>query len=343
MAMRVARGWSWAAWFGLVGSLPAAGCHELSFYPEDCRDQAACPGNACPGACVPLLPLGFDGPALLWIGPAAGAPECPAEAPQRVYEGWAEPTAPHECPPCACTEPACVFPEGVTASNTDMCLGPQFTELGAPVGWAGGCVSAGAVIPASGLGSVTIAPVTARACEVAPQPVPSGPGPVGWGVLALGCQGEVMEGLCNDAGKMCVPAAGRAAGAAGFRQCVMFLGDGEPACPEEYPEGFRFHEAVEDTRACSECACTEAVGPSCTAMLSTFQDEGCSQGLLSLTVGLGAMASCNDIPDPSASLGSMSASWVTNAPGSCVASGGVAVGEVKPILPRYFCCQAEEG
>jgi hypothetical protein len=38
-------------------------------------------------------------------------------------------------------------------------------------------------------------------------------------------------------------------------------------------------------------------------------------------------------------VGSMAATWVTQEPGTCAASGGVAVGEAKPVTPTMFCCQ----
>ena len=48
----------------------------------------------CPGQCVALPPLGFDGPALLWVGPTA----------EVLFEG-----APYSMPPEATNVPGTLF------------------------------------------------------------------------------------------------------------------------------------------------------------------------------------------------------------------------------------------
>ena len=324
----------WTMGLVLFGLLQASGCHGLSYYENDCQDERSCPGNTCEGQCAPLPPLDFEGPALVWIGPESQSPGCPTRAPQRVYQGWAELDGSYECPPCACSEPRCLLPDGVVASNTNACQGPQLTPVESPPGWTGACVAAEPLVPSQDLRSLSIAPVTASACAPLPQPVPQGPGPVGWGLIALACRGEAVDELCNDPGTSCLPTPDP-----GFRQCILYQRDGEPTCPATYPERFRFHGDVADTRACTECTCTETAPPSCTALLSTYQDPACTQPLVSLSLGLGGMPTCNDIGNPNATLGSLSASWMTNEPGTCVASGGLPTGEAVPIEPRHFCCQ----
>ena len=341
MAMGRSRGSVAGLGLGLVAACFVLGCEALSYYPEDCADEAACPGSACPGQCVPLPPLGFEGPVLLWSGPEAEAPGCPARAPTVAYEGHAELLeADKECPPCACTAPACVLPEGVTASNTSMCQGPQLIPFDAPGGWGGACAAAAAVIEANELRSIEIAPVTVRGCEVVAQPVPQGPEAARWGVFARACRGEAVDTVCDDPGKTCLPSAEPPP--PGFRQCIGYVGSAEPRCPGEYPEAVRFYGGVDDARVCGECVCTEMGASQCEAWLSLFRDSSCGTGLLSTAVGPG-MASCQEIQLAGATLGSMSASWVTNAPGSCVASSGAPTGAITPANPQYFCCQAGPG
>jgi hypothetical protein len=320
-----------------------AGCDAFSYYPEDCADELRCPGDPCPGECVPLPPLGFDGPALLWIGPEAAAPECPARAPKEVYVGHAGLEASYyECPSCECKQPTCEFPAGVTASNTAMCQGPGFTPLDAPAGWGGTCTAAAAVITSDDLRSVSIEPVTERPCEPVPPDVAHDAGPIGWGTLARACRGEAITTVCNDPGMTCLPSAEPPP--PGFRQCIMYLRDGETQCPADYPERFDFYSSLEDTRNCTPCECTQTAPSQCIARVTAFQDETCTAAaeLFSTLIAPG-MPACNTFQIPSPELASMSAAWVTYEPGTCKASGGEPVGEVVPIDPRIFCCQPPPG
>ncbi|HSO00031.1 MAG TPA: hypothetical protein VLS89_17175 [Candidatus Nanopelagicales bacterium] len=319
--------------------LLATGCPGLSYYSDDCGDEAACPGAACPGACVPLAPLGFDGPTFLWMGPESMAPECPAAAPRKVYEGKGNLDVSQECPPCSCTQPACELPAGVVASTVDVCPndgpGATLTELDAPPGWDGSCTGTGTV-PSNLLGSATVQGVTERACEPIPVQVPQNGGPPpSWGLMARACSGEVLDSSCNAAGETCL--SGPKPAPADFRVCVMYLRDAEPICPPEYPDRFDFHRDLEDTRGCTACTCTQTAPSSCTARVSLHQGAGCEPAseLHSYTVTQGPL--CADIA-PGMELRSMAASWLTNAPGACVPSGGEPVGEAVPIEATTFCC-----
>jgi hypothetical protein len=322
---------------GLLAAVLGAGCESLSYYPYDCRDLAECPlDNACPGECVRLPPLDFSDPVLLWTGKPMDAPQCPARAPVNVYEGHADLDDSHECPPCACTEPACVLPAGVTASSSAMCQGPAYTSFEASPSWDGACTSP-AVVPA--LGSVTMAPVTARPCApVQPETPHDGPWGSPWSTFVRACGGEAMNGLCNDPGLLCMPSAEPPP--PGFRQCIMYSRDGDPACPADYPDKFLFHGGLEDTRECTPCTCTETAPSTCIGWLSLYEDAACGAPLLSSMVG--DTPTCLDTA-PGAQLGSMEGSWLVNEPGSCGASGGVSLGEAKPLEPRTFCCQPPPG
>lgn len=295
----------------------------------------------CPGQCVRLPPLGFDGPALLWFGPAGEAPECPERAAARVFEGVdGVQDEPLNCPACSCSQPACVFPEGLTASSQAMCQGST-TDFSAPAPWDGSCTSPGTV-PSNELGSVTIAPVTENPCEPitnVPQKGPEDQPAVT--IRAVGCAGEVLDGVCPDTGYTCLPSA--APPPPGFQQCIMYNvpSDGtDVQCPADYPEQHVFYEGVADTRECTECACVQIAPSECAAAFSSYQDSACSTFLGSLLVEGGPL--CSDVPAGS-TLGSIEATWVTNQPGTCEASGGESVGEAKPTNPRTFCCQPPPG
>lgn len=313
------------------------GCYTNDFYATTCDNYPDCtPENACPGECVRLPPVDFSDPILLWMGPPMEAPECPARAPVNVYEGHADLDASHECPPCACSGPACVLPQGVTASSSAMCQGPTFTQFEAPATWDGSCTSP-TVVPS--LGSVTVAPVSAQPCApVPPGPQQNQPWGSPWATFVRACGAEPMNGLCNDPGLLCMPTAEPPP--PGFRQCILYNRDGDPACPADYPDKFIFYGGLEDTRACTPCTCTETAPSSCVGWLALYEDTDCGAPLLSTMVG--DAATCLDMA-PSAQLGSMEGSWMVNEPGSCAASGGVSIGEAKPLDPRTFCCQAPHG
>ena len=323
-------------------SLSALGCGTATgvcvggCYPATCEDELVC--DACDGQCVPLPPLQFDGPVLLWMGPEVEAPPtCPARAPVPVYDGLAGLNDSNQCPACACSEPACVFPSGLTASDQTCVQGAGGTEtiFPAPASWSGACTAPG-MVTANQLASITLAPVTERPCEPFPAEVPQSFDPT-WGIFARACRGHVSDGHCADPGTRCEPSAEPPP--PGFRQCILWEGDGEPICPETYPEMHTFYGGLEDTRECTPCECTQTAASDCIALLSTYQDDSCTALLIASMMDLSAVDACNDIAMQSAGLGSMDATWIANEPGTCVASGGVAQGEAMPLNPKTFCCQ----
>ena len=338
------------AWMLLVATkFSAIGCWEsgrIDLYTCDDPCGNGQPGTTCDdpcgdcrGQCVPIAPLDFDGPLMLWMGPEQQVPaDCPSRAPIRAFEGHAALDTSNECPACECTEPACMFPSGLTASD-QICPGDGTqTPFDAPASWGGACTSPGSVTDPL-LRSVTIEPVTERPCEPVPPQVPHGGSGFGspWGLGALACAGEIFHGECRDPGMTCVPTTEPPP--PGFRQCIAWRGEGEPVCPGTYPEPFTFYSGLTDTRACTPCACTQLVASDCIALLSTYQDDGCMALLNANMMALGAVDVCSDIGMPGADLGSMDATWIANEPGACLASGGVAQGEVIPLNPKTFCCQ----
>jgi len=293
----------------------------------------------CPGDCVRLPPLGFDGPALIWLGPAGEAPECPDRAPVRVFDGIdGIQDGPLNCPPCSCSQPTCNFPEGVIAGSGTCAGVGNTTPFPAPSSWDGSCTSPG-VVSSSELGSVTISPVTQEPCEPITQAPEKPEGPPSFTAAVLGCAGKELDGVCPDPGSMCLPSAEPPP--LGFRQCIMYLGpdDGsELQCPPDYPEQHTFYADVEDTRECSECTCTQTVPSDCAAWVTTYEGGACDPGSLLSTSLVESGDICSGIPTGS-TLRSISATWQTNTPGACEASGGETIGEAKVTGARRFCCQ----
>lgn len=216
-----------------------------------------------------------------------------------------------------------------------MCQGPGFIPLDTPAGWDGSCTSPATVTP-NQLGSVTIEPLTLSPCTPIVDHVTTGdlgvPSP--WGTFARACSGKPLANVCSDPGLLCMPSAEPPQ--PGFRQCILFLRDGEPLCPADYPEKHLLFGGLEDTRACTACQCTPAGPSSCAASVSVYADDSCVTWLASVLVT--ETPQCHAVAG-GMGMGSLKAAWVTDEPGACVASGGVAVGQAKPVAPSYFCCQ----
>lgn len=294
------------------------------------------PCGDCVGQCVTLPPLDFNGPALLWTGPKHMAPECPARAPVPVYEGHADLDASNHCPPCACTEPACVPPAGLTVSDEICPGGGTEVPFDPPSDWSGACTSPGTV-PADSLASVTIEPITARPCVPIDPEVPQDfQDP--WGTFARACMGEVSGGRCRDPGLTCVPTAEPPP--PGFRMCIMYTRADDPECPKAYPHEVTLFGGLDDTRECTACECAEAVASECVGLLSLYQDAACMTLLGSFMMNLGTNPPCHDNGMQGAELAGMEVTWDTNEPGKCGTSGGMPQGEAKPTDPRTFCCQS---
>lgn len=307
------------------------------------------PPASCSGLCLPLPPLGWSDPALLWIGAEIDAPDCPDVAPVIGYEGHADLDAPNTCGACSCEPPAgsCGLPETITANaatcaNTNA-ITPR-TPWDPPVPWDGTCTADDAV-PANKLcmgvkcvQSVTIGPLTLTedACAPASQPVPLKATAV-WGTYGRACIGSTTGG-CEDHGTTCAAVPEVASG--GFLTCIFHEGDVE--CPEgsSYADKHVLYGGLDDTRACSPCGCGAPVGSKCEALVSVYADGACGAELGAVTVTTEAPEPpCLPVPAGSP-LGSKSAGPATYTPGACQASGGEPMGAAEPSGAATFCCSA---
>ncbi|WP_437729832.1 hypothetical protein [Sorangium sp. So ce1335] len=309
-------------------------CYGLD--PYECDDPCA----TCEGECLPPPLLGYDDPILLWTGEAAeeaAVPECPPEAPGLVFDGYGGFEADHVCPECRCTEPSCELPGGLTGSASAACDGTTPTSFDAPAGWSGAC-TAPAAVGSGELGSLLIQAPTVSGCAPANDAGAAPPElPAPWTVRARGCSGEAGVHTCREPGKMCVAAP--VPRPTGFAMCVRYLRPGAPECPAEYPELREIYREFDDTRSCTPCGCGPLEGSACTALVSAYEDEGCSALLGAETVTL-AGPKC--VAGPELRIESMEARWIKDEPGTCAATGGVAVGEATPKGATFFCCQSDE-
>ncbi|WP_437716480.1 hypothetical protein WMF45_08670 [Sorangium sp. So ce448] len=313
--------------------------------------------TACAGDCVPPAPLGWFGPALLWFGPRDQVPDCPADAPNVGYEGFADlAPAPLACAACLCDPPeaaaaSCQLPLGWSAHTSTTCSGDPgsvATAFAAPGGWDGACTAANAIPAGQNCGgqpcvkSISIdAPavlVTATATctpRVDEPPPPALLDP--WLTRALACvPGAYTECLGDRSTCMPSPEQPGVPPPGGFLTCIFHEGD--VTCEEPYLDRHVFYGGAEDRRGCSECGCGELEGASCTIMASVYSDGACAEQVASTLVS--SRAPFCGVTPPGIALGSKSAEVVAVDPGGCAPSGGEPTGELLPAEPSTFCCQA---
>lgn len=320
------------------GAVQIYSCNEpcFSLDAHECNDP--CP--VCDGACVPPPAPGFDDPILLWRGDATGGtspPECPAEAPDLVFDGYSGFDGEHTCPTCLCTKPSCELPSGLLGSASATCDGTASTSFAAPEGWSGAC-TAPDTATSSEIGSFLIPAPTVSACAPTHDPGGAPPGlaaPASTRVRV--CTGTADKDKCRDPSRMCVAAPRRRSG--GFTMCIRYLRERTPECPEQYPDLLAVAERFDDTRSCTPCACEELEDATCSALVSVYEDGGCRELLGAEMV---TMAGPKCVAGPDLRLESMAARWIREDPGRCAPTGGVAMGQVTPESPDYYCCQSDE-
>jgi hypothetical protein len=276
---------------------------------------------------------------LLGTGGALGAPECPANAPAHVFDGFTDPIADPLCGTCSCTPPAgaCSPPTSITASTAVCAVDAGAPTLfDPPAEWDGGCttadaVEAGALCSASScMVSLNIGPLVLDESGCTPHPGGATMDP-SWSTHARGCRGNAF-GPCPNLGDTCGPVA-----PPGFLVCALTAGDVD--CPSDtpYSDKYVFYQGADDTRACSPCACASVPG-TCSGLLSAYADGACGSVVASVLIG-SSLPQCDNVSIlASTTLGSKSIQSVAYTPGACTPSGGVASGAVTPLSPATFCC-----
>lgn len=301
--------------------------------------------SVCRGGCEEVS-LEFERTIVaLWVGPEGREPACPKQAPKAVFNGYAGLTAPNTCAPCQCSEPSCILPS-VNATAGDACGGSVVGAFEPPPSWEGGCLAGPSLEPGT-WSSVQIGAVGTAGCELVEDPVPiprfADAWPAQWATAARACAAEEEEGAPACTGAPCVR--GIEELPSGFRRCLRYPeGTAESeaqACPAEFPERHVFFAGLSDTRECTACSCAPPEDALCIAAVSAFQDASCGGAPMPIfqnaAVGLNASV-CYDTSMPLA-LGSISATWLAEEPGSCVVTGGEAIGEAVPTDPSVFCCE----
>ena len=325
-------------------------CHCLN---DPCPDESekACDAgvpeggsSSCSGECVPALPLGgWEGPSLLWLGPEGMEPACPEQAPVVAYQGHdGLLAAPISCGACACSTPvgSCALPLSLTASSTHCGDSSGVTSsFNGPAAWDGACTDKDCIgqppacTQSLSAQSLTAAPLvlTEQGCTPTTL-VPQDLGTASWSTAALACRGMPTKGFgCDDPGQICAAFATPPE----FTMCLYH--EGEASCPDSYPVKHVVYTGVDDQRTCSDCACGAPGGGLCTGTLNVFKDEACSVPLLSDPLSSSGPA-CFDLVPAGLPLGSKTVEALAYQEGSCMPSGGEALGAVEAPLASTFCC-----
>ncbi|WP_156338849.1 hypothetical protein [Chondromyces crocatus] len=327
--------------FVLVAALMACKTGRIDIYTcsdpcKECEEPCACPD----GTCVPLPPLGWEGPVLLWHGPPEEEPACPARAPAPVYEGYRGLKTIPECARCECSAPTCALPERVSASaQSDVC-GVGLETRVFPEGWDGSCL---AIDPLNAPRSLRVGATSVGACE--PVTVSIHKASFGWETKAKGCMLGWPAEACPRPYEVCAPRVETARD--GFELCIYQPGSGKtenakpgwgPSCPAGFPQVRVFHGGVADDSWCTPCSCGEPEGSVCDGRLTLHEGVGCQGDQQEVPTGLNGNACSvplNLIPE----IRSVEVELVRDQPGSCKPAGGNLVNGGMLLEPATFCCR----
>lgn len=267
--------------------------------------------------CAPAAPSGWTGPVVLYNG-AGPAPACNGGA-SSVFDGMGNLSA----PPAICTMCSC---GGASASCADpvMTLYDEPTCTSTATGTVTASASCGAIFAAA----VTVAaPALTGSCP----PGTSAPTvtPPSWGTVARAC--PVSGGSGCSGGAMCVPSP-----PASNAVCVMQPG-AATTCPAGYPDGPSiFYQGVNDTRGCSDCACSAPSGATCSIAspaIDAYQDPGCGSPQVNLSAPSGCTILGTDL-----FVELVATPTLSGTPGCSVSDGGTATGSATGTGATSFCC-----
>jgi hypothetical protein len=227
----------------------------------DCADPDCNSGYTCGGS----VPVGWQGPVVLWSGAPNKAPACPAAYPSQLLLAHDQlQVSTYSCPSCTCT------PSGSANCGTNLnLLFDTSSTCTAKAAWgrtAGVFTCQEEALPlfsamwnpdSDPIGSVQIDPTK-------PLPVtgsclpgtvnPSIPAPT-WGADAEACGGTSVAGGGCPQGQ-CLPKP-----AAPFGGTLCIVRSGVSTCPAAYPvpkptaQTQQYYQTYSDGRSCGDCSC----------------------------------------------------------------------------------------
>jgi hypothetical protein len=272
------------------------------------------PGECPPDSvCVPAIPTAWLGPVAFTVD-ALGTPSCAGAYPLEVEQLHAVIEEDASTCGCSCDGPLPGCTGSIVTYGDVGCEGDASMGVPADPGECTGIVGADPSIGVLSVGGVV------QACEaLGTEEI----GAWSWANDVAVCAPAEPPSACGDG--VCAPL-----GEPSFRQLCIYR-EGDHPCPDEEGYGERqvFHADVDDTRACTECACTIAA-PNCAPQLWLSDDIaacGTPDGPFMMgCVGIG----------PS----HIAAYWEPLDPGGCSPERSVLEGAVTPTGTATVCCTA---
>jgi hypothetical protein len=126
--------------------------------------------------------------------------------------------------------------------------------------------------------------------------------------------------------------------------CLVRYGedDGFQCHQADYPRRFVVYTDIVDKRSCSSCECQDPEGTFCSALITSYANDSCSDPPVSaLWVSTEVPDLCTDL-DPGVGLGSKTATLDVQ-PGSCAPLGGNVTGEIQYAGAMVLCCEDPQG
>ncbi len=331
---------------------------------DDNDGDADCADSDCMAyQCVPAVPDGWQGPFVLYDGPAAGFPQCPGNFPggdpgiNEIIGGAGVPSpAPQAMCTCSCDPPAsptCKPPSQLTVLDAS-CANQASANCGAlpnnPANWNGSCGfgtfvtggvstcgansgaqcdmgSAACNVSVSSTGPTVTGTCTPQHTETIPQ--------VDFVSAVHACGGADTSTAGCSANTICAP---RAPAPFNAKLCVYVNGD--TTCTSAAPYLVKHSGATTiDTSQlkCSACNCGALTGGSCKGDIEVYSDN--VQGVCGSLITTFQAGTCKDLPgNPTIGNRKFVNTTIMN-PGSCAPSGGQPQGVVQTTGKFTICCQ----
>ena len=305
----------------LIGSV-ASGCALVTDFGVEpgeggasATGTTASTGSGTPADCASdetciAVPADWQGPVALAEGPA---PLTDCDAGWTATDAFAgNVTGTVTCAGCACSGPV-----GGTCDTQSLTLSNDCATVS------------------------SMTPLTAYACSPLPSapwllvpPIPVIPGQC----TASGGEATLGEVTWEAAARVCSAAGTATPCGNGVCQreptadlawpCIFR--EGAHRCPAGYERSSTtIYADADDTRSCSTCSCS-VDGATCSGTVTAYNNSSCTQNPTNMT-----QAICYGFTG-----GPFWVKYVPGAssPGTCVASGGAAMGAVTPALPTTVCC-----
>ena len=266
----------------------------------------------------------WEGPGILYDGPAAMAAPCPPNFPALIFEGFGNPVQEDaSCTPCTCSTPTVTCtPAALTAFGNANCTGGS-DALVQPTA----DNTCQMITPAAGTDSYRAMAPTVNASDCDDDGGDATVPPPQAGSLGRLCAGSTLGNAgCDGPGEVCAPSAIDAP----FEGKVCVWRIGEHGCPSGFPDQHTFSDTLDDDRGCTDCNCGDPMA-TCTVTTTVYSDNACATSLATVL---------NNNTCVTATVG-LSITNTRTTTGACAASGGNPTGDVDLGPNRLTVCCAQ--